>query len=82
MPRNELYTFCFFAVVKQQAVALIAITASLAYEGVNFHTLPRRDFEYHSIKTAECDLDGSITAFCIYNNGEKEIFMDERNRQN
>ena len=29
-----------------------------------------------SKKAAECDLDGLITAFCIYNNGGKENLIE------
>ena len=35
-----------------------------------------------SKKAAECDLDGSCPAFCIYNNGKQRFFTKQRNNQN
>ena len=79
VPGNELHTLGFFAVVQQQTVSLVAITASFAHKGVDLCPLLRCDFEHHNInllsvfsgskKAAECDPDGSMTAFCILNGG-------------
>jgi hypothetical protein len=48
VPGNELHTLGFFAVVQQQAVSLIAITASFAHKGFDFYPLLWCDFQHHS----------------------------------
>ena len=48
LPGNELHAFRFFAVIQQQTVSLIAITASFAHKGVDFCPLLRCDFEHRT----------------------------------
>ena len=47
MPGNELHTLGFFAVVQQQAISFVAVTASPAHKGVDFYPLLWRDFQHH-----------------------------------
>ena len=49
---SELYAFCFFAVIQQQAVALVAVTAFSANKGIDFRPLLWRDFEQHGFQTS------------------------------
>ena len=39
MPGNELHTLGFFAVVQQQAISFVAVTASPAHKGVDFYPI-------------------------------------------